>query len=70
MRGPSTFILPDLPWAALLDGIMRDAPPGDVIEVHTEAMHALVEQRLAEAGRADIVLRLGRDGEVSKGQAA
>ncbi len=68
-QGPSTFILPDLPWSTLLDGIMHDAPPGDVIEVHTEAMYALVERRLAEAGRTDLVLRLGRD-DAPKGQVA
>jgi hypothetical protein len=59
-QGPCTFILPNLPWAVLLDGIMRDAPTGAVIEVHTEAMHALVARRLAEAGRTDLVLRFGR----------
>ncbi len=60
MRGPITYILPDLPWDLLLDPILQDAPAGAVIEVHTEAMHELVERSLAEAGRADIVLRLGR----------
>ena len=55
---PCTYILPDLAWAVLLDAIMRDAPAGAVIEVHTELMRALVERRLAEAGRTDIVLRL------------
>ena len=57
-EGPTTYILPDLPWAVLLDGIMREAPAGAVIEVHTQSMQALVEQRLAEAGRTDIVLKL------------
>jgi hypothetical protein len=41
---PTTYILPDLPWACLLDIIARDARPGDVIEVHTDAMHQLVDQ--------------------------
>jgi hypothetical protein len=58
-QGPITYILPDLPWAVLLDGIMREAPAGAVIEVHTQRMQVLVERRLAEAGRTDIVLRLG-----------
>ncbi len=58
-HGPITYILPDLPWEILLDAIVRDAPAGAVIEVHTQPMRALVEQRLAEAGRTDIVLRLG-----------
>ncbi len=58
-HGPITYILPDLPWAVLLDGIMREAPAGAVIEVHTPAMQALVKQRLAEAGRTDLLVRLG-----------
>ncbi len=57
--GPITYILPDLPWEILLDAIVRDAPAGAVIEVHTQPMWALVERRLTEAGRTDIVLRLG-----------
>ncbi len=59
IQGPTTYILPDLPWDILLDAIMREAPAGAVIEVHTQRMQALVERRLAEAGRTDIVLRLG-----------
>lgn len=62
-HGPVTYILPDLPWDILIGPILHDAPAGAIIEVHTEAMRALVEQRLTEAGRADMVLRL-------KGQAA
>ncbi len=69
-RGPITYILPDLPWDLLLDPILRDAPAGAVIEVHTEAMRELVERTLAEAGRTDLVLRLGRAGDAPKGQAA
>ena len=57
-QGPITYILPDLPWEILLDAIVRDAPAGAVIEVHTQPMLAVVEQKLAEAGRTDIVLRL------------
>ena len=53
-----TYILPDLAWAVLLDAIMREAPPGAVIEVHTQAMQVLVERRLMGAGRTDLVLRL------------
>ncbi len=70
MRGPITYILPDLPWDLLLDPILRDAPAGAVIEVHTEAMRELVERTLAEAGQTDLVLRLGRAGDAPKGQAA
>ena len=68
-QGPVTYILPDLPWDILLDLIVRDAPAGAVIEVHTEAMRELVERTLAEAGRTDLVLRLGRAGDAPKGQA-
>ncbi len=57
-QGPTTYILPDLPWDILLDAIMREAPAGAVIEVHTQPMQALVERRLIEAGRTDLVLRL------------
>ena len=57
-HGPITYILPDLPWEILLDAIMREAPAGAVIEVHTQRMQALVGRRLAEAGRPDLVLRL------------
>ena len=38
-RRPTTFILPDLSWAALLAGITRDARTGDLIAVHTPAMY-------------------------------
>ena len=54
---PTTYILPDLPWAVLLGPIMRDARPGDVIEVHTEAMRHHVEQVVQEAGRTDLIIR-------------
>ena len=57
-HGPVTYILPDLPWEILLDAIVREAPAGAVIEVHTQRMQELVEQRLTEAGRTDIVIRL------------
>jgi hypothetical protein len=69
MLGPYTYILPDLPWDILLDGILHDAPAGAVIEVHTEPMHELVERRLAEAGRTDLVLRLKIRNDAPKGQA-
>ncbi len=68
-QGPVTYVLPDLPWDSLLDLIVRDAPAGAVIEVHTEAMRELVERRLAEAGRTDLVLRFGRD-DALKGHSA
>ena len=55
---PRTFLLPDLPWAALLAGITRDARPSDVIEVHTQAMYDEVVRRLREARRDDLTLVL------------
>jgi hypothetical protein len=55
---PTTFILPDLPWAALLTGITRDARPGDVIEVHTQAMYDEAVRRLREGGRDDVTVVL------------
>ncbi len=54
---PTSYILPDFPWAVLLAPIMRDARPGDVIEVHTEAMREHVEQVVREAGREDLIVR-------------
>ncbi len=54
---PTTYTLPDLPWAVLLAPIMRDAPPSAMIEVHTDAMREHVEQVVREAGRADLVVR-------------
>ncbi len=57
MKQPTTYILPDLPWTVLLSAIVRDARPGDVIEVHTTAMRAHVEQVLREAGRTDLIVR-------------
>ena len=59
-RAPLTYILPTLDWAMLLDIIVREAPPGAVIEVHEPAMHALAEQKLHAAGRQDVTVRLGR----------
>ena len=54
---PITYILPSTDWAVLLDVIVRDAPPGSVIEVHTEAMQALTTKALEEAGRTDVTVR-------------
>ena len=62
-HGPITYILPDLPWEILLDAIVREAPAAAVIEVHTPAMQALVKQRLTEAGRTDLVVRLVERGK-------
>ena len=54
---PSTYILPDLPWAVLLGPIVRDARPDDIVVVHTDAMRAHVEQVVRTAGRTDLVVR-------------
>ena len=54
----TTYILPDLPWTALLPAITKDARAGDRIVVHTAAMHAAVAQALREAGRDDLQLEL------------
>ena len=54
----TTYILPDLPWTALLPATTKDARAGDRIVVHTEAMLAAVAQALREAGRDDLTLEL------------
>ncbi len=51
---PVTYILPTTSWSLLLDPIVRDAPPGAVLEVHTEAMQALAEQTVHASGRPNI----------------
>lgn len=55
---PMTYILPTTAWAVLLEPIVHDAPPGAVIEVHTEAMQQLVVQTLQAAGRVDLTVIL------------
>jgi hypothetical protein len=54
---PTTFILPDLPWAILLGPIVQQARPGDVLLVYTDAMRRHVEQVVRAAGRDDLVVR-------------
>ena len=53
---PKRYILPDLPWVLLLDVIVRDAPPGSVIEVHTAAMREAADRAVAQARRDDLVV--------------
>ena len=60
VRTPLTYILPTTDWAMLLDIIVREAPPGSVIEVHEAAMQILAEQKLHALGRQDVTVRLGR----------
>ena len=54
---PTTYILPDLPWAVLLEPILRQAAPGATIIVYTAAMREHVEQAVRTAGRTDLVVR-------------
>ncbi len=53
---PKRSILPDLPWAMLLEVIVRDAPPGSVIEVHTAAMREATDRAVRQSGRDDLVV--------------
>ncbi len=57
-RPPVTYILPTIAWAVLLGPIAQDAPPGAVIEVHTDEMRELAEQTLAQLGRPDLAVYL------------
>ncbi len=66
----TTFILPDLPWAVLLPVIAKDARPGDVIEVHTEAMREVAEAALRAEGRQDVAVQLRPPRTRSTGRAA
>ena len=54
--GPTTYILPDLPWAVLLEPILHQAPPGATIVVYTAAMRAHVEQAVRAADREDLIV--------------
>ncbi len=66
----TTFILPDLPWAVLLPVIAKDARPGDVIEVHTEAMREVAEAALRAENRQDVAVELRPPRTRSSGRAA
>ena len=54
--GPTTYILPDLPWAVLLEPILHQAPPGATIIVYTAAMREHVEQAVRAADREDLLV--------------
>ena len=54
---PTTYILPDLPWAVLLEPILLQAPTGATIVVYTAAMRAHVEQAVRAASRGDLIVR-------------
>ena len=53
----TTYTLPDLPWAVLLSPIVRDARPGDIVVVYTDAMRVHVEHFVHAAGATDLVIR-------------
>ena len=42
----------------MLGPIVKDAHPGDVIEVHTQEMWELARETIGKAGRDDLVVRL------------
>ncbi len=56
---PKRYILPDTPWLVLLPVVLKDAPPGSVIEVHTVEMHARCTEAVQAAGRVDLTVELG-----------
>ena len=52
------YILPTTDWAPLLGPIVKDAHPGDVLEVQTQEMWELATAAIRKAGREDLVVRL------------
>ena len=54
----STFILPGPDWAGLLEIVVKDAEPGDVIEVHMPEMEALARAALRRVNRDDVTVVL------------
>ena len=56
---PKRYILPDTPWLLLLDIIVRDAPPGSVIEAHTDEMEQRCVEAVQAAGRVDLTVERG-----------
>ncbi len=42
----------------MLGPIVKDAHPGDVLEVHTQEMWELARETIRKAGREDLVVRL------------
>jgi hypothetical protein len=59
-RPPITYVLPSTEWACLLEVIVREAPAGAVIEVHTDAMYVLSVAALRQIGRQDVTVQVGR----------
>ena len=56
--GLHTFILPGPDWASLLDIVVKDAEPGDVIEVHMPEMEELARNALQRVNRDDVTVVL------------
>ncbi len=56
---PKRYILPDTPWLVLLPVVLKDAPPGSVIEVHTEEMEQRCTEALQASGRVDLRVERG-----------
>ncbi len=52
------YILPTTDWSPLLGPIVKDALPGDVLEVHTQEMWELATETIRKEGRDDLVVRL------------
>ncbi len=52
------YILPTTDWSPLLGPIVKDADPGDVLEVHTQEMWELATEVIRKEGRDDLVVRL------------
>ncbi len=57
-RAMRKYILPTRDWSPLLGPIVKDAHPGDVLEVHTQEMWELAMETVRKAGRDDLVVRL------------
>ena len=58
IRAMRKYILPTTDWSPLLGPIVKDAHPGDVIEVHTQDMWELATEVIRKEGRDDLVVRL------------
>ncbi len=57
-RAMRKYILPTTDWSPLLGPIVKDAQPGDVLEVHTQEMWELTTETLRKEEREDLVVRL------------
>lgn len=57
-RRPVTYILPTTGWAALLEIIAKDCPPGSTLRVGTDEMEQLAKEHLARYQRDDVSVEL------------